>query len=309
MESKLNDLNLLIDKLTSRINSVKENNTLSILETDIILDLLRQAYLATEQIRLEIINGNKIISSKLEEAVPEIRKELIPEPVKNTNTEDVLPVTESPIELAEVHSENTRIEQTTFDNIPLMSFNKVEVESNEILKEPHASDQEPEVSEIYNVPPQEKAAVIPDITTNKTPVQEVSEMNKRPANETVTRNKPIPGDLFGTPTLADKLKNEIPTVIDKINQGKSDQTLAHKMQLKPIQDLKNAIGINEKFQFVNDLFEGRIELYNDAINRLNSCGSMNNADNIFNSLKSTLGWNENNEAFNKLKSFINRRYL
>ncbi len=116
-------------------------------------------------------------------------------------------------------------------------------------------------------------------------------------------------DLFGGQTIGDKLKSETPSLNDKITQGKSDQSLAHKMQLKPISDLKTAIGINEKFQFVNDLFEGRIELYNDAINRLNSCSSGVMAENYLRDLKSEHNWNEKAEAFDKLKSFITRRYI
>lgn len=116
-------------------------------------------------------------------------------------------------------------------------------------------------------------------------------------------------DLFGGQTIADKLKSETPSLNDRITQGRVDQSLAHKMQLKPISDLKTAIGINEKFQFVNDLFEGRIELYNEAINNLNNCNSDTSAQRLLEDLKAAHNWKEETEAYNKLKTFINRRYI
>ncbi len=309
MKSKLHNLNLLIDKLALRVNTAIDNNNISTLETDIILDLLRQAYMATEQIRMDIPNSIINTSSELPKNLSVVSEDDKSELLKIGQSEDDSLIKESEIEHMQVQADVSPIERTIVDEVPQMSFSRVEVEVNDIADESAASEQKPEVAEVYNVSSHDTAAANTVSIVDKPMTPNSLEEDNKLINQTSGKNKAVSADLFGTPTLADKLKSEIPTVIDKINQGKSDQTLAHKMQLKPIDDLRNAIGINEKFQFVNDLFEGRIELYNDAINRLNSCGSMNNADSVFSSLKSTLGWNENNEAFNKLKSFINRRYL
>lgn len=124
-------------------------------------------------------------------------------------------------------------------------------------------------------------------------------------------NKPLQGplDLFGTLTIADKLKSETPSIKDKIASGKHDQSLADRMQLKPISDLKAAIGLNDKFQFINELFEGSADRYNEATSLLNSCSSAVEADELFADLNSRYNWDPKNHVFRKLKEFVTRRYL
>lgn len=89
----------------------------------------------------------------------------------------------------------------------------------------------------------------------------------------------------------------------------SDHSVAHQMQLKPIADLKTAIGINEKFQFINELFEGQTDKYNAAINNLNSCTSAVDGEWQLQNMRILNNWEENNETYKKLKVYINRRYL
>ncbi len=152
----------------------------------------------------------------------------------------------------------------------------------------------------------------PDLTSQKVtdqPIYYTQHSNSEPQSSASHKTQKVTGDLFTNATVADKLKSDNPSLNEKITQGHDDRSLAHKMQLKPIADLKTAIGINDKFQFINDLFEGRIELYNDAINRLNSCGTAIMADVVFLGFKNDYNWNENGDAFNKLRVFVTRRYL
>jgi len=77
-------------------------------------------------------------------------------------------------------------------------------------------------------------------------------------------DKPDP-DLFssGQETLSDKLKNDKKVLHDQLVADK-DESLADKMQKNAIEDLKAAIGINEKFLFINELFKGDMEEYKKA---------------------------------------------
>ena len=124
-------------------------------------------------------------------------------------------------------------------------------------------------------------------------------------------SKPLPpqADLFAAPSLADMLKSDSPSLNDRITSGRHDQTLADRIQLKPISDLKAAIGINEKFQFLNDLFESSSDRYNEAIQLLNACSNSNEANQLFDDLKSRYGWDEQGPAFKRLHEFVVRRYL
>ena len=81
------------------------------------------------------------------------------------------------------------------------------------------------------------------------------------------------------------------------------------MQKNPISDLKAAIGINEKFLFINELFKGKLDEYKNAIEHLNNLESFNKAIQYLNQLKDSYEWEEDTEAFLKLYDFIHRRYL
>ena len=87
-----------------------------------------------------------------------------------------------------------------------------------------------------------------------------------------------------------------------------DHSLAAKLQQNPIQDLKAAIGINDKFLFVNELFGGSMEKYNKSIDNLNDLKTLNGAMIYLNELKIELQWNSSNEAYQKLKNLVSHKF-
>lgn len=97
------------------------------------------------------------------------------------------------------------------------------------------------------------------------------------------------------------------TIADKMAQHEDD-SLAARLQRKSINDLKAAIGINEKFLFVNELFGGSMEKYNKSINLLNEVSTLEGAKVCIDELKIELQWSSNSEAYNKLKELVIRRF-
>ena len=87
-----------------------------------------------------------------------------------------------------------------------------------------------------------------------------------------------------------------------------DHSLAAKLQQKPVSDLKSAMGINDKFLFVNELFGGSMEKYNKSIDNLNDLKTLNGALIYLNELKIELQWNDSNEAYQKLKNLVTHKF-
>lgn len=265
--------------------------------------------------------------------IPEIEKTHMP-PVISAQENTIEQVSSISVPTPEMPFEPAPV---SIEDIPVMKFAEIEVTKQAPVNEPgypsvpvqepvqhqvmqSTPSQEPVQYSVLESTPVQEAAY--NSIKQSTPVQEppkqayytapdqiappqqTSSVSHQSDKTTVKSN-----DLFANQTLADKFKKETPSLNEKIIQGREDHTLAHKMQLKPISDLKTAIGINEKFQLVNDLFQGRIDLYNDAINRLNTCGSSYSAEGILESLKSSHNWKEETEAYGKLRTFISRRYL
>ena len=98
-----------------------------------------------------------------------------------------------------------------------------------------------------------------------------------------------------------------PEVLGEKMMGE-DKSLAAKLQQNPIRDLKSVIGINDKFLFVNELFGGSMEKYNKSIDNLNDLKTLNGALIYLNELKIELQWNSSNEAYQKLKELVARKF-
>lgn len=123
-----------------------------------------------------------------------------------------------------------------------------------------------------------------------------------PAKENPLRDKkpsatPIP-DLFSANTLP---------LVDKL-AAQPDNSLAARLEKRPIAELRKVIGINEKFLFINELFEGNIQLYNHAIDELDGFKSYNGAKTYLIELSVLHGWDPESPAALKLNELIDRKF-
>jgi hypothetical protein len=87
-----------------------------------------------------------------------------------------------------------------------------------------------------------------------------------------------------------------------------DHSLASRLQYNPINDLRSAIGINDKFLMMNQLFTGSLEQYNSNIERLNNFHNFDDADAFLFQLKELHSWADELPALEKLKHYVKRRY-
>lgn len=115
-----------------------------------------------------------------------------------------------------------------------------------------------------------------------------------------TGEEPAPkttADLFsGSPTIADSF------------QAEKDNSIAAMVSPQSVQDLKMAIGINDKFLFINDLFNGDPPNYNDAIEKLNLADDAQEAMKTLDGFREQLGWTDRSEAFGRLRKIVQSKY-
>ena len=97
------------------------------------------------------------------------------------------------------------------------------------------------------------------------------------------------------------------TLGERLQQGQ-DPTLADKLQHSTLNSLQSAIGINDKFLFVNELFNGSMEKYNRSIANLDDLKTLNGALIYLNELRIELQWNSSNEAYKKLLELVHRKF-
>ena len=104
-------------------------------------------------------------------------------------------------------------------------------------------------------------------------------------------------DLFDeSPSLADKLVTPDHSVASKIGNSK-------------VNDLRQAIGINDKFILINELFEGNISYYNKAIDELNSFQSLNGAKTYLIELSVIHRWTPDLPAVDKINQIVERKFI
>jgi hypothetical protein len=99
------------------------------------------------------------------------------------------------------------------------------------------------------------------------------------------------------------------SIAEVLNQsGDKDLILTH-LKLKPIQDLKSGIGLNEKFLFIRELFENDHQAYAQAVDALNSRENIEDAEAfIANELLPRYGWEMEKEALLNFLHLILRRF-
>jgi len=98
------------------------------------------------------------------------------------------------------------------------------------------------------------------------------------------------------------------TIADTFQNG-TDNSVAARMQHNPIKDIKTAIGINDKFLFINTIFRGEISAYNKAIDRLNLLPDFYLALHFIDELKEVYATDDNVVSFTKLMDIVKRKYM
>lgn len=89
---------------------------------------------------------------------------------------------------------------------------------------------------------------------------------------------------------------------------KTAESVAEKLQHNKITDLKSSIGINEKFQFINELFEGNMKEYNVAVDQINSFSSHSQAESYISNLETVYKWKPDNQIADNFKELVERRF-
>ncbi len=137
----------------------------------------------------------------------------------------------------------------------------------------------------------EKEAVADDVTEVGTSVK-----YERP---TASHEKlPITLDLFedqAPERLGEKLASD-------------DFSIAARMQKSRVEDLRSAIGINDKFLFINELFGGNLNQYNKTIDELNHLVSLDGARAYLIELRIQHQWSAHAPAVEKLHDLVERKF-
>jgi hypothetical protein len=123
--------------------------------------------------------------------------------------------------------------------------------------------------------------------------------------------------LFEIPTLShqkgvkeinEMAEHQAESLNDRLRQEKTEvvEVLKH----EPIKDLRKAIGINDRFVFINDLFRGDEAMYERSIKTINSFHIFPEAEYwIARELIVKLGWDKDSEIVRHFIHLVKRRFI
>lgn len=144
------------------------------------------------------------------------------------------------------------------------------------------------------------------------PVAEIKASEKpKEVTKTEIKQEPAkPVDLFGS-ELSEKTKTEKKAEKREENPPvpKVEPVLITQIHKPAIPDIRAAIGINDKFRYANELFNGNIQEYEIAVQQLNTAGTLDSAMEYFMNIQQLYGWDRENECVQGLYDIVERRYI
>ena len=120
---------------------------------------------------------------------------------------------------------------------------------------------------------------------------------------TVVEDAPPVGEV-GKAILADRFGEVEKRINEKMHGRRSDDDISSRMKHSPINNLADAIGINDKFYFTREIFGGNSDSYRNAINRLNNASGIREAEGI---IKECGSIEVNSEAVRELLALVKRK--
>jgi len=147
------------------------------------------------------------------------------------------------------------------------------------------------------------------------PIGEEPIVETKPVTETVVEKKSIKSEMTRPEPILPKNNNSISLTDSMANSTsslndsfKSSGSLADILTNSKISNLKSAIGINEKFAFITDLFSSSNEEYNEAIDTLNNCNGIKEAKDLINDISIKHNWDLDSKTVGSFIELIERRY-
>ncbi|PSL26999.1 hypothetical protein [Chitinophaga ginsengisoli] len=158
-----------------------------------------------------------------------------------------------------------------------------------------------------------------------TPPQTEQAPDRKPAFVTIYSNTDVPKPVVSTPSVNGEKKPETNGVhkeLKELNQMIAQNTTSLNDRLKqtqtelgdrfneiPVKDLRQAIGINDKFQFIQELFRGDVDTYERSVKTINELHSLQEAEYwIERELKIRQGWVDDNRTVRQFYNLVKKRF-
>lgn len=190
----------------------------------------------------------------------------------------------------------------------------VEEKATKVFEQEVSRQIEPEIKAAEKIIEKEEVSIVENNVTAPEIVQETIEIEQQ---EVETQQQNI---QFKSEAIQKELELEDDEPVDihnkrlgdsflkekSVNDIRSDDMskLEHKLSNRPLSSIQSAIGINDRFQYIRELFEGSADNFVKAVTELDSMNDMKEAVDY---LQTNFKWKKN-EASLKFVNLIKRRF-
>ena len=105
--------------------------------------------------------------------------------------------------------------------------------------------------------------------------------------------------------LGEQIGKEKTSVYERVSTQK-DLAESIKQIGKPVSDIRKAFGLNDRFYFQRELFNGNPELFNQTLDQINQMDSYDSATHF---LTSNFQWSDDNEVADSFLKSVKRRFI
>ncbi|MFT4756972.1 MAG: hypothetical protein ACI91R_001622 [Vicingaceae bacterium] len=304
IENKRAEITRLLNNIQKHSDHLEEMESIPVLELAAILSKINKLHEETAVLKYlcEMQQGDEVELHSSELGVIPNTKVNIEKVSTNDKTEEETLEETAQLMANEADEDNAiqqMLEATLEDDHSIEpTDNLVENEETEIIK-PIEEDsiQEEEKTEESTEEPNKKSSGINDAMLNQILADAREEETEEGQIENLVEKLESNNDLSSKPDVNDALFAE-------------DSSISNHLKKQPIADLMSAIGLNERYLYSNELFDGDIEEFRTTIKILNEFDNGEKAMTFFNNgLRDTYGWEDDNILANALFSLVERRYL
>ena len=172
--------------------------------------------------------------------------------------------------------------------------------------EPDAAENAAPAPATDGVPAPQAAAESPAAEPSATPAIPEPADGSEGAEEVPTlkiRQEPGLTNSPGGAVLGEVINHDVQTLADTIAPPRD--VASELLRNEPVTDLRKAIGLNDKFLLIRDLFDGDGEAYERAIGTLNDCGDL---DDCMIYIAEHYSWNPNSDGAKLLMDLLERKF-
>ncbi len=196
-------------------------------------------------------------------------------------------------------------------SMPLQAIAPQQENRYEVVSKPVVEEK---IIEVLQIDEEEVAAELEEIKRNAAIMQQMSGHNK-PHIMFDQDDDDIPTLTHQYNSPKKEHKKEINETVGEELSSLNDSLKEHKIEISekltgmPVKDLRKAIGINDRFLYINDLFRGDEVMYERSIKTINSFSIWPEAEYwVRRELKIKLGWVDENETVQQFDQLVKRRF-